>query len=127
MNDDEMVDLLEFVPAPGARSSASSSMDVGGATAWSLSQVVPRAEMLTRLEARMVPSRPLPKKVRRRPIASGFPTAAPSIIASTTAPFCSACDRSRPTADGLWYLCLYAARGIDPREGRPRRCRAWML
>ena len=37
------------------------------------------------------------------------------IIASTTAPFCASCDRSRLTADGLWYLCLYAARGIDLR------------
>jgi GTP 3',8-cyclase len=37
------------------------------------------------------------------------------IIASTTAPFCADCDRSRLTADGLWYLCLYAARGIDLR------------
>ena len=37
------------------------------------------------------------------------------IIASTTAPFCSACDRSRLTADGLWYQCLYASRGLDLR------------
>ena len=37
------------------------------------------------------------------------------IIASTTAPFCRACDRSRLTADGQWYLCLYAKRGIDLR------------
>jgi len=37
------------------------------------------------------------------------------IIASTTAPFCRACDRSRLTADGLWYLCLYAAGGTDLR------------
>ena len=27
------------------------------------------------------------------------------IISSTTEPFCDACDRSRLTADGLWYLC----------------------
>jgi cyclic pyranopterin phosphate synthase len=38
------------------------------------------------------------------------------IIASTTAPFCRACDRSRLTADGTWFLCLYAERGIDLRE-----------
>jgi cyclic pyranopterin phosphate synthase len=38
------------------------------------------------------------------------------IIASTTAPFCASCDRSRLTADGMWYLCLYAARGIDLRR-----------
>jgi cyclic pyranopterin phosphate synthase len=37
------------------------------------------------------------------------------IIASTTAPFCEGCDRSRLTADGMWYLCLYAPRGIDLR------------
>jgi GTP 3',8-cyclase len=37
------------------------------------------------------------------------------IISSTTAPFCGSCDRSRLTADGLWYLCLYAARGRDLR------------
>jgi cyclic pyranopterin phosphate synthase len=38
------------------------------------------------------------------------------IIASTTAPFCQSCDRSRLTADGMWYLCLYASRGIDLRS-----------
>jgi cyclic pyranopterin phosphate synthase len=32
-----------------------------------------------------------------------------------TRPFCGSCDRSRLTADGLWYLCLYASRGIDLR------------
>jgi cyclic pyranopterin phosphate synthase len=38
------------------------------------------------------------------------------IIASTTAPFCADCDRSRLTADGMWYLCLYASEGIDLRR-----------
>ena len=38
------------------------------------------------------------------------------IISSTTEPFCHACDRSRLTADGLWYLCLYAPRGTDLRK-----------
>jgi cyclic pyranopterin phosphate synthase len=37
------------------------------------------------------------------------------IISSTTEPFCSSCDRSRLTADGMWYLCLYATRGVDLR------------
>ena len=37
------------------------------------------------------------------------------IISSTTSPFCQSCDRSRLTADGMWYLCLYAAQGIDLR------------
>ncbi len=37
------------------------------------------------------------------------------IISSTTQPFCRSCDRSRLTADGMWYLCLYATCGIDLR------------
>jgi GTP 3',8-cyclase len=37
------------------------------------------------------------------------------IIASTTAPFCRTCDRSRLTADGMWYRCLYATEGTDLR------------
>ena len=37
------------------------------------------------------------------------------IISSTTDPFCRDCDRSRLTADGMWYLCLYASRGTDLR------------
>ena len=37
------------------------------------------------------------------------------IISSTTAPFCRSCDRSRLTADGQWYLCLYARTGVDLR------------
>jgi GTP 3',8-cyclase len=38
------------------------------------------------------------------------------IIASTTAPFCRTCDRSRLTADGSWLLCLYGENGVDLRE-----------
>jgi cyclic pyranopterin phosphate synthase len=38
------------------------------------------------------------------------------IISSTTAPFCGSCDRSRLTADGFWFLCLYASRGLDLRQ-----------
>ena len=37
------------------------------------------------------------------------------IISSTTQPFCARCDRSRLTADGTWYLCLYAREGVDLR------------
>jgi len=38
------------------------------------------------------------------------------IISSTTQPFCSKCDRSRLTADGTWYLCLYAPQGVNLRD-----------
>jgi GTP 3',8-cyclase len=35
------------------------------------------------------------------------------MISSTTQPFCRSCDRSRLTADGMWYRCLYATEGTD--------------
>jgi cyclic pyranopterin phosphate synthase len=38
------------------------------------------------------------------------------IISSTTEPFCHSCDRSRLTADGVWYTCLYAPGGVDLRR-----------
>src|SRR5205823_6241716 len=82
----------------------------------SLDQVVSRQEMLERLERRygriepIVETSTAPADRFRLPDSATF-----GIIASTTAPFCSDCDRSRLTADGLWYLCLYATRGIDLR------------
>jgi cyclic pyranopterin phosphate synthase len=44
------------------------------------------------------------------------------IIASTTQPFCTSCDRARLTADGVLLLCLYAQHGLDLR--RPLRAGA---
>jgi cyclic pyranopterin phosphate synthase len=43
------------------------------------------------------------------------------IISSTTEPFCASCDRSRLTADGVFYLCLYAQQGVDLRGPLRRR------
>ena len=70
------------------------------------------------------PIRPVERNRARRPERFRLPDGTVfGIIASTTAPFCASCDRSRLTADGLWYLCLYAARGIDlqgPLRAAPR-------
>src|SRR5258706_496304 len=37
------------------------------------------------------------------------------IAAASTAPFGATCDRGGLPADGMWYLCLYATRGLDLR------------
>jgi cyclic pyranopterin phosphate synthase len=116
VNDDEIVPLLEFAKARGAELRFIEYMDVGGATNWSMSQVVSRQEMLQTIEGQYGPVEPLresssaPADRYRLPDGTVF-----GIIASTTEPFCKSCDRSRLTADGLWYLCLYAARGVDLR------------
>src|SRR5262245_13443528 len=116
VNDDEVVPLLEFARARRAELRYIEYMDVGGATHWTRDQVVSRDEMLATLEAHYGPIAPIgerssaPADRYRLPDGTVF-----GIIASTTAPFCRDCDRSRLTADGLWYLCLYAARGVDLR------------
>ena len=116
VNDDEIVPLLEFARARGAELRFIEYMDVGGATTWSMSQVVSRDDMLKTIAAHYGPVAPIveqssaPADRYRLPDGTTF-----GIIASTTEPFCRSCDRSRLTADGVWYLCLYAARGVDLR------------
>ena len=46
-------------------------------------------------------------------MATAWPPA--RVISSTTEPFCSTCDRSRLTADGHWFTCLYGRDGLDLR------------
>ena len=123
VNDDELVDLIEFARQHGAEVRFIEYMDVGGATHWAMPRVMSRREMLQQLEAHYGPIAPIdeqssaPADRYRLPDGTVF-----GIISSTTEPFCHACDRSRLTADGLWYLCLYAPHGTDLR--RPLRAGA---
>jgi cyclic pyranopterin phosphate synthase len=116
INDDELVALLEYGRSVGAEVRFIEYMDVGGATQWSMDRVVTRAEILGRLARRFGPIRPLCEDnsapADRFRLADGTVF---GVISSTTAPFCRSCDRSRLTADGMWYLCLYARTGIDLR------------
>jgi cyclic pyranopterin phosphate synthase len=117
VNDDELAALIEYGRSAGAEVRFIEYMDVGGATDWSSDKVFTRAEMLQQLSKRYGPITPLnenssaPAARFRLPDGTIF-----GIIASTTTPFCKSCDRSRLTADGFWYLCLYAQAGIDLRE-----------
>ena len=116
VNDTELADLIEFGRTMNAEVRFIEYMDVGGASRWSPSRVVSRVEMLETLRRRYgridaveeVSSAPADRY--RLPDGTTF-----GIIASTTEPFCRSCDRSRLTADGMWYLCLYATQGVDLR------------
>ena len=117
VNDDELFDLLRYAHSVGAEIRFIEYMDVGGATRWSTDNVMSRLEMIDRIEAQFgsvtaieeISSAPADRF--RLPTGQTF-----GIISSTTEPFCRACDRSRLTADGLWYLCLYARAGTDLRK-----------
>jgi GTP 3',8-cyclase len=116
VNDDEMVDLVEYGKSVGAEVRFIEYMDVGGATKWSPDRVVSRQEMLAQLSARYGRIEPILEESSAPADRYGLPDGTTfGIISSTTEPFCKSCDRSRLTADGMWYLCLYATQGIDLR------------
>src|SRR5881409_3069640 len=115
-NDDELADLIEFARSRDAEVRFIEYMDVGGATRWTMDQVVSQREILDVLGRRYGPIEPLRDDARAPAERFRLPDGATfGIIASTTAPFCRTCDRSRLTADGTWLLCLYAAQGVDLR------------
>ena len=115
-NDDELVPLLEYARRIGAEIRFIEYMDVGGATRWSRERVVSRQDMLSALEREygrieaIADDSSAPADRFRLPDGTVF-----GIISSTTDPFCRSCDRSRLTADGMWYRCLYATSGTDLR------------
>ena len=116
VNDDELIDLVEFARARGAELRFIEYMDVGGATQWSVDKVITRAEILATLAAHYGTIEPLEERSSAPADRFSLPDGTIiGVISSTTQPFCRDCDRSRLTADGMWYLCLYAARGLDLR------------
>jgi cyclic pyranopterin phosphate synthase len=117
VNSDELVDLIEYGRSVNAEVRFIEYMDVGGASRWAPERVFARQDMLDALARHYGVIVPVDKGGSSAP-AERFALEDGTtfgIIASTTEPFCSTCDRSRLTADGMWYLCLYATDGIDLR------------
>jgi GTP 3',8-cyclase len=117
VNDDELLPLIEYGKAVNGEIRFIEYMDVGGASRWSPARVFSRRDMLDVLTQRYGAITPIDEPgstapAERYALADGTTF---GIIASTTDPFCRTCDRSRLTADGMWYLCLYATRGLDLR------------
>ena len=117
VNDDELGPLLEYGRTVGAEVRFIEYMDVGGATRWSRDAVVPGAEILERLGRCYGPVEPLVEESSAPAVRFRLPDGTVfGLISSMTSPFCGSCDRSRLTADGMWYLCLYAGVGVDLRR-----------
>lgn len=124
-NDDELIPLIEYGKQVNGEVRFIEYMDVGGANDWSADKVLSRKEILvilSRYYGTIEPVHEISSAPAQRfclPDGTIF-----GIIPSTTMPFCSTCDRSRLTADGMWYLCLYAKTGLDLRKSiRARRSR----
>ena len=116
VNDDGIAALARHFRGPQFIVRFIEYMDVGNTNGWRLDEVVPAAEIVTRLSAEM-PLEPLPAQYRGE-VARRFrhrDGGEIGVITSVTQPFCRDCTRARLSADGRLYTCLFAAEGFDLR------------
>jgi cyclic pyranopterin phosphate synthase len=92
-------------------------MDVGSTNGWKRDEVVPAGELLEQIGARW-PLEPL-APVRDGEVATRYRycdgAGEIGLIHSVSAPFCASCTRTRLSADGQLFTCLFARRGHDLR------------
>ncbi|MDQ2622682.1 MAG: GTP 3',8-cyclase MoaA [Actinomycetota bacterium] len=114
VNEDEVVDLVEFALANDAQMRFIEHMPLDIGHTWDRGEMVSREEILERLSGRF--------DLEPQPGRNGAPAelftidGGPStvgVIASVTAPFCASCDRLRLTADGQLRNCLFAREELD--------------
>ena len=114
VNDDELVDLVEFALAHDAELRFIEQMPLDAGHTWDRSRMVTRDEILAALSARWHLT-PVPGRggaPAERWMLDGGPQTV-GVIASVTAPFCGDCDRLRLTADGQLRNCLFSTTEYD--------------
>jgi GTP 3',8-cyclase len=117
VNDDQLVELARHFHGSGHILRFIEYMDVGATNGWRLDDVVPAAEIVAAVDAEL-PLEPTGENyrgevARRYSYRDGGGEI--GVIASVTQPFCGDCTRSRISAEGRLYTCLFAARGHDLR------------
>ena len=117
VNDDEILDLVEFAREHGLGMRFIEYMDVGNANNWTENKLVPKRKILETIRQKYE-LRELGREGDRAPAvdyeyADGGGEL--GIIASVTEPFCGSCSRARLTADGKLVTCLFSDSGFDLR------------
>ena len=114
VNDDEILDLLDYAVTEGFEIRYIEYMDVGNVNHWTSSKLVSKSDILERIASRHrfepIPGRGSAPSVRYRLLGG---QGSFGVIASVTEPFCGACTRARITADGRFVTCLFSAHGHD--------------
>lgn len=109
VNDDELVELVEFAIDAGAQLRFIEQMPLDAGHTWDRASMVTRDEILSTLARRwtLEPVAGRGGAPAEKWTLDGGPHQV-GVIASVTAPFCGACDRLRLTADGQLRNCLFA-------------------
>jgi len=117
VNDDGIVELARHFRGSPHTLRYIEFMDVGTTNGWRLDDVVPAAEIVERIDA-VFPLEPVDAAYRGE-VAQRWRyrdgAGEVGVISSVTQPFCGDCTRSRISAEGKLYTCLFAARGTDLR------------
>jgi len=118
VNDHAVVDLVGHFRNSGHTVRLIEFMDVGNVNHWNRELVVPSADLLKRIHDRWplqpVAKQPAGETARRYAFTDGAGEV--GFISSITEPFCGDCTRARITAEGLFYSCLFSARGTVLRD-----------
>jgi len=115
VNDDDVIDLVEFSREHGFAIRFIEYMDVGNSNNWTSEKLVSKKEIIERVSSRF-PLREVGREFGSAPsVDYEFLDGRGDlgIIASVTEPFCSTCNRSRLTADGKLVTCLFSQIGHD--------------
>jgi cyclic pyranopterin phosphate synthase len=117
VNDDGIVEMARHFRGSSHTLRFIEFMDVGTTNGWRLDDVVPAAEIVERIDA-VFPLEPV-EAAYRGEVAQRWRyrdgAGEVGVISSVTQPFCGDCTRSRISAEGKLYTCLFAARGTDLR------------
>ena len=115
VNDEGVLDLVEYARERGHTLRVIEYMDVGTTNGWVLDEVVPGAEVRARVAA-VHPLEPLGAEgtADRWRYADGAGEI--GFVSSVSEPFCGTCTRARLTAVGELFTCLFATTGTDVRE-----------
>ena len=115
VNDDDILELVEFSRQNGFWIRFIEYMDVGNSNNWVSARMVSKAEILETIHARY-PLKEIGRHDESAPAVNyqfldGIGNV--GVIASVTEPFCVGCTRARLTADGKLVMCLFSDKSCD--------------
>ena len=118
LNDQDIVPMAKYFKGSGHILRYIEYMDVGATNGWKMDDVVPSAEVVSRIHADMPLEVADPnytgEVAERWRYQDG--SGEVGVISSVTQAFCRTCTRARLSTEGKLYTCLFATQGHDIRH-----------
>ena len=117
VNDTEILPMARYFRHSGAVLRFIEYMDVGATNGWRMSEVLPSAQVIERINAEFPLTAINPNYIGETAERWRYADGAGEIgvISSVTQAFCKDCTRARLSTEGKLFLCLFASQGHDLR------------